>query len=50
MKEDRDWVRDNAPDAFETLLVAGIEMRLDTQEARDAHTAMIATYLDAIGG
>jgi hypothetical protein len=48
VKEYRDWVRDNAPDVFDTLFVAGIEMRLDTQEVRDAHTEMVARYVAAL--
>lgn len=48
VKEYRDWVRDNDPDAFDTLFPDGIQMRLNTQDVRDAHTAMVARYLSAI--
>jgi hypothetical protein len=48
VKEYRDWVKANAPEAADTLFVAGLAMRLDTEEARDAHREMISSYLAAI--
>jgi hypothetical protein len=48
VKEYRDWVKTNAPEAADTLFVAGLAMRLDTEEARDAHREMISSYLAAI--
>lgn len=43
----RDWVQNNEPDSFSELFVAGLSMRLDTEEVRSAHTEMVARYLAA---
>jgi hypothetical protein len=50
VSEYRAWVKENRPDDVDLLFIAGLEMRLDTQEARDAHREMVATYLAATAG
>jgi hypothetical protein len=48
LTEYRTWVKENVPEAFDTLFPDGLQMRLSTQELRDAHTEMVARYLTAI--
>jgi hypothetical protein len=50
VSEYRAWVEENRPDAVELLFIEGAEMRLDTLEARDAHTEVIQEYLAAAFG
>lgn len=43
----RNWVRDNEPGSFDDLFSAGLFMRLDSEEARSAHTDLVARFLAA---
>ena len=45
--EYRSWVQENEPDAFNTLFIVSINMRLDTPEVRAAHMEMVQRYLAA---
>ncbi len=38
---------ENAPESVDALFIAGLEMRLDTPEVRDAQREMVARYLAA---
>jgi len=42
-----DWVKENEPDLFDDLFVGGLSMKLDTEDARNAHTELVARFLAA---
>lgn len=48
--EYRTWVEQNAPEAIDLLFVEGGAMRLDTEEARAGHVAMVDRFLAATSG
>lgn len=47
--EYRSWVQANDAEAFATLFIGAVSMRLDTPEVRAQHQATIAAYLAATG-